>query len=132
MKTEIREVMVPKKWKVYIADDDTEFATQRECEEYEFKQEVNKRKLSWRACTAIEDDFPAKLWYIHSEEEFKWLKKTEWVHTYVDGEFSNEGWYIAIFHDGGDYRDEHEVYRLDNYIDYYQQKIQEIIDLTKP
>ena len=42
-----------------------------------------------------------------------------------------EGWYIAIRHDGGDYRDEHEVYRLDEYIDYYQQKIQEIIDLTK-
>ena len=131
MKTEIRERQRTERYDVYIADDGTEFTSQHACEDYEYKQERNKRNIQWRACESVAEEKPAKLWYIRSEEEFKWLEKTEWAHTYVDGEFSNEGWYIAIFHDGGDWRDEHEVYRLDNYIDYYQQKIQEIIDLTK-
>ena len=132
MRKEIREIPTIEKQVCYIADDGTEFKTQRACEDYEYKQERDKRKIQWYTCESIADEEPAKLWYIRSEEEFKWLEKTEWAHTYVDGEFSKEGWYIAIFRDGGDYRDEHEVYRLDEYINYYQQKIQEIIDLTKP
>jgi hypothetical protein len=131
MKKEIREILTTEHKAYYIADDGTEFTSQRACEDYEYKQERDKRKIQWYACESIAEEMPAKLWYIRSDEEFKWLEKTEWAHTYVDGEFSKEGWYIAIFHDGGDYRDEHEVYRLDDYIDYYQQKIQEIIDLTK-
>ena len=132
MKKEIREILTTEHKTYYIADDGTEFNTQRACEDYEYKQERDKRQIQWRACESIAEELPAKLWYIRSEEEFKWLEKTEWAHTYVVGEFSKEGWYIAIFRDGGDYRDEHEVYRLDNYINDYQQKIQEIIDLTKP
>ena len=131
MKTEVRERQKTEHYNVYIADDGTEFTSQRTCEDYEYEQERNKRHIQWYACESIAEEMPAKLWYIRSDEEFEWLKKTEWAHTYVDGEFSEEGWYIAIFHDGGDWRDEYEVYRLDNYIDYYQQKIQEIIDLTK-
>lgn len=131
MKTETRERQKTECYNVYIADDGTEFTSQRACEDYEYKQERDKRNIQWYACESIAEEMPAKLWYIRSDEEFEWLKKTEWAHTYVDGEFSKEGWYIAIFRDGGDWRDEHEVYRLDNYIDYYQQKIQEIIDLTK-
>lgn len=131
MRTEIREIPAIQKKYVYIADDGTEFTSQRACEKYEYEQERNKRHIQWYACESIAEEKPAKLWYIRSDEEFEWLKKTEWAHTYVDGEFSKEDWYIAIFCNGGDYRDEYEVYRLDNYIDYYQQKIQEIIDLTK-
>jgi hypothetical protein len=131
MRKEIREVPTVEKRVYYIADDGTEFKTQHACEDYEYKQERDKRKIQWYACESIADERPAKLWYIQSDEEFEWLKKTEWAHTYVDGKFSKEGWYIAIFHDNCDYRDEHEVYRLDEYIQYYQKKIQEIIDLTK-
>lgn len=131
MRKEVTTIPTTKVVTFYIADDGTEFTSQRACEDYEYKQERDKRNIQWRACESIAEEMPAKLWYIRSEEEFKWLEKTEWVHTYVDGEFSKEGWYIAILRDGGDSRDEHEVYRLDNYIDYYQQKIQEIIDLTK-
>lgn len=131
MKKEVREILTTEHKTYYIADDGTEFTSQRACEDYEYKQERDKRNIQWYACESIAEEMPAKLWYIRSDEEFEWLKKTEWAHTYVDGEFSKEGWYIAIFHDGGDWRDTHEVYRLDNYIDYYQQKIQEIIDLTK-
>lgn len=132
MKTEIREVMVPEKRKVYITDDGTEFTSQRACEDYEYEQERDKRNIQWYACESIAEEMPAKLWYIHSEEEFKWLEKTEWAHAYVDSEFYGEGWYIAIFHDGGDYRDEYEINRLDTYIQYYEDKIQEIMNLTKP
>lgn len=131
MKTETREILTTEHKIYYIADDGTEFTNRRACENYEYEQERDKRNIQWHACNAIGEELPAKLWYIRSEEEFKWLEKTEWAHTYVDGEFSKEGWYIAIFHDGGDYRDDHEVYLLDSYINDYQQKIQEIIDLTK-
>ena len=130
MRKQVTTIPTTKIVTLYIADDGTEFTTQRACEDYEYEQERNKRNIQWYACESIAEEMPAKLWYIHSEEEFNWLKKTEWAHTYVDGKFSKEGWYISIFHDGGDSRDEHEVYLLDNYIDYYQQKIQEIIDLT--
>jgi len=132
MRKEIREVPTVEKQAYYIADDGTEFTTQSACEDYEYKQERDKRKIQWRACESIAEEIPAKLWYIRSEEEFKWLEKTEWAHTYADGKFSEEGWYIAIRHDGGDYRDDHEIYPLYEYIQYYQKKIQEIIDLTKP
>lgn len=132
MKIETRERQKTERYNVYIADDGTEFTSKHACENYEYEQERNKRHIQWYACESIAEERPAKLWYIRSDEEFEWLKRTEWAHTDVDGEFLKEGWYIAIFHDGGDYRDEHEVYRLDNYIGYYQQKIQEIIDLTKP
>lgn len=132
MKIETRERQKTERYNVYIADDGTEFTSQRACATYEYEQERNKRHIQWHACESIAEELPAKLWYIRSEDEFKWLEKTEWAHTYVDGKFSKEGWYIAIFHDGGDYQDEHEVYRLDEYINHYQQKIQEIIDLTKP
>ena len=132
MRKEIREILTTEHKTYYIADDGTEFTSQCACEDYEYKQERDKRNIQWYACESIAEDEPAKIWYIRSNEEFEWLKKTEWAHTYVDGEFSNEGWYIAIFHNGGDWRDEHEVYRLDEYINYYQKKIQEIIDLTKP
>ena len=131
MKKEIREILTTEHKTYYIADDGTEFTSQHACEDYEYKQERDKRHIQWYACESIAEEMPAKLWYIRSDEEFEWLKKTEWAHTYVDGEFSKESWYIAIFRDGGDWRDVYEVYRLDNYIDYYQQKIQEIIDLTK-
>ena len=131
MKTEVRERQKTEHYNVYIADDGTEFTSQCACETYEYEQERNKRHIQWYACESIAEEMPAKLWYIRSDEEFKWLEKTEWAHTYVDGEFFGEGWYIAIFHDGGDYRDEHEVYLLYDYIHSYQQKIQEIIDLTK-
>ena len=116
MRKEVTTIPTTKVVTFYIADDGTEFTSQRACEDYEYKQERDKRNIQWRACESIAEEMPAKLWYIRSEEEFKWLEKTEWVHTYVDGEFSKEGWYIAIFRDGGDSRDEHEVYRLDNYI----------------
>lgn len=132
MKKEIREILTTEHKTYYIADDGTEFTNQRACEDYEYEQERNKRHIQWYACESIAEEMPAKLWYIRSDEEFEWLKKTEWAHTYVDGEFSKEGWYIAIFRDGGDSRDEHEVYFLYDYIHYYKQKIQEIIDLTKP
>ena len=131
MRKEITTVPTTKVVALYIADDGTEFTSQHACEDYEYKQERDKRQIQWHACESIGEELPAKLWYIHSDEEFKWLEKTEWAHTYVDGEFSKEGWYIAIFRDGGDYRDEHEVYLLDDYINDYQQRIQEIIDLTK-
>ena len=131
MKKEIREILTTEHKTYYIADDGTEFKTQRACEDYEYKQERDKRHIQWYTCESIAEEQPAKLWYIRSEEEFKWLEKTEWAHTYVSGNFSKEGWYIAIFQDCGGYRDVHEVHRLDEYINYYQQKIQEIIDLTK-
>ena len=131
MKKEIREILTTEHKTYYIADDGTEFTSQGACENYEYEQERDKRNIQWRACESIAEEMPAKLWYIRSEEEFKWLEKTEWAHTYVDGEFFGEGWYIAIFHDDGYYGDEHEVYLLSDYIHSYQQKIQEIIDLTK-
>ena len=132
MRKEIREVPTIEKQVRYIADDGTEFKTQYACEDYEYKQERDKRKIQWYACESIAEELPAKLWYIRSEEEFKWLEKTEWAHTYVYSNFSGEGWYIAIRHDGGDDRDAHEIYPLREYIQHYENKIQEIIDLTKP
>ena len=131
MRKEIREVPTVEKRVYYIADDGTEFKTQHACEDYEYKQERDKRHIQWYACESIDDERPAKLWYIRSEEEFEWLEKTEWAHTDVYGDFSGEGWYIAIRYDGGDERDSHEIYSLPAYIRHYENKIQEIIDLTK-
>jgi hypothetical protein len=130
MRAEVREILTTEHKTYYIADDGTEFTSPRACEQYEFEQEKNKHKLKWYPCTALED-IPAKLWYIHSEEEFKWLKKTEWVHSYVNGEFTEEGWYIVPRYDGGDYRDEYDVLFLDAYIRDYERRIQKLKDLTK-
>lgn len=120
---------------LYIADDGTEFTNRRSCETYECELAIRTidYHLESRYVDTV-DDTPAYLWYIHNRDEFEWLKKTEWVHTDILENFRfdkwQEGWYIAIFHDGGDSRDWYEVYLAKDYIDAYQAKIDEIKELT--
>ena len=131
MKTEIRERQRTEHYDVYIADDGTEFTSRSKCESYEFQQEKDKRQMTSIPCRTIDEDMPAELWYIRTEEEYKWLKKTAWAHTYVGVDFSGEGWYIAWFEDGGDGPyDETEVLKLDYYLEEYQTKIDELKHLT--
>lgn len=75
MKKEIREILTTEHKTYYIADDGTEFISLRACEDYEYKQERDKRHIQWYACESIAEEMPAKLWYIRSDEEFEWLKK---------------------------------------------------------
>jgi len=130
MRYEIREVPTVEKQMYYIADDGTEFRSQRECADYEFQQEVNKRQLEWKSCQELRYGLPSKLWYIKSKDEFIWLSKTEWCHASIDGYYKKEGWYIAIRHDGGDYYDEVEVIPFDEYIAEFEKDLNELKNLT--
>lgn len=126
MKIEKRTRQVPETYNVYIADDGTEFLSRRDCESYEYKQAVGKRDILWHAVESI-DDMPAIMWLLKEKEDFEWLKKTEWVHNDVVGNFTLPGWYIAEKHDGGDCRDWYTVDYAEDYINNYQ----EILDYMK-
>lgn len=129
MRTEVRTRQKPENYNVYIADDGTEFTNRQMCISYEFQLEKGKRKLPHLSGVDIEGDYAA-LWYIKDEEEFEWLKKTEWAHCEVDSQFDIEGWYIAIFHAGGDNTDYYEVQLLNDYIKWYQHQIDYLKHLT--
>lgn len=129
MRTEMRTRQKPEYYNVYIADDGTEFTSRQECVSYEFQLEKDKRKLPYCSGEDMEGNYAA-LWYIKSEEEFEWLKKTEWAHCEVNDQFEIEGWYIAMFHDGGDYIDWYDVELLDDYIKWYQDQIDKLKHLT--
>lgn len=129
MKTETRTRQKPEYYNVYIADDGTEFTSRQECVSYEFQLEKDKRKLPYCSGEDIEGYY-ADLWYIKSEEEFEWLKKTKWAHCEVNDKFDKEGWYIAMFHNGGDHMDWYDVALLDDYIKWYQNQIDKLKHLT--
>ena len=126
MKTEIRERQKPEKYNVYIADDGTEFLSRGDCESYEYKQAIGKRDILWHAVESI-DEMPAIMWLLKEKEDFEWLKKTQWTHHDVIGNFTLPGWYIAEEHDGGDSRDWYTIEYAEDYVNHYQ----EILDYMK-
>ena len=130
MKIESR--LIPRYESFYIADDGTEFTNRRECEDYEAKQMIADRGIPCKITSAVEDGRLAKLWYIRDKEDFDWLRKKEWIHADIYGHkgFTEPGWYISIWYDGGDGRDYYEVYPVDEYLHDYEKQIQEIRCLT--
>jgi len=125
MKTERRTRQVPETYNVYVADDGTEFLSRRDCESYEYKQAVGKRDILWHAVTSI-DEMPAIMWLLGEKEDFEWLKKTEWAHHAVIGNFTLPGWYLAEKHDGGDGGDWYTVDYAEDYVNQYQEILDDI------
>lgn len=130
MKTEIRSKKEIRKYPVYISDDGTEFDNQYDCEEYERKQIIEEHNITHVDTISI-DEYPATLWLIQNENEWKILLKTEFAHSGLhEHQFTKPGWYIAIKHDGGDWHDWYEFCLLDKYIEEYEELIQHYKILT--
>lgn len=125
MKTERRTRQVPETYNVYVADDGTEFLSRRDCESYEYKMAGGKRDILFHAVESI-NDMPAMMWLIKDKEDFEYLKKVHWTHHDIEGNFTLPGWYIAEEHDGGDYRDWYTVEYAKDYVNHYQEILDDI------
>ena len=129
MKTIIKHEPVMAEVTYYLADDGTQFMKRNDCEEYEYKQELNKREIPFKEISDVEG-YSATVWYLNSSSDYTWLCKTQGLHKDVDGLYTKPGWYIVHVLGGGDYRDTVYIEFLEDYLNDYQEAIYEIKHLT--
>lgn len=114
---------------VYVAKDGTEFLDSRQCEKYENELAIKERNIRCKKAENL-NGHGGVLWYLKSQEDFDCLKKTAWLHTKTEGQFSKPGWYISSFISSYDDWDSTEVEYLKDYLDEYEKRIAELRRLT--
>ena len=115
-KTEVKEV----KYTVYVASDGTEFDTCVECERYERKLSLKGIEVVETAipCSDFEGEHYAMLYNVKNEEDWKILIERVWCHHQynISEEFPGPDVYYVIIYPNGDYPDEYEVHKAEEYL----------------
>lgn len=115
---------------IYITSDGKEFETRWIAQEHEAKLQQGKRNIKHEIIHTFENEDTAHLYYIDSPESFTYMTITEWF-DYTPNAYAGPGWYLHIWHDGGDGADWNEVYYLPSYLDRMKQWITNVEHLTK-
>lgn len=126
MKTEIREIPTITKTYVYIASDNTEFTSEKDCREYEASLYKAKARVINTAVgiTSFYDELPAKIYHIINEEEWNYLYYCIWE-TNVYGSFEGSNYYIAVQNDLGDHKPEYYIKTVNEYLENIQKEVNE-------
>lgn len=106
---------------VYVASDGKEFRFLSECARYEKQLEVQNHPVFKSKIAGVDtffDGYSAALYYLRSQEDYEFLcAHTEMrfleANHWEDG--FGPGWYLFYTIDGGDYADDHYLYKLDEY-----------------
>ena len=106
---------------VYVASDGKEFFFESDCELYKRNLEIKNHPVFASCITGVRtfgDDYGATLYYLGSQEDYKfWLAHSGAYHLVVNqwNDGCGRGWYLYYSVDGGDYQDDHYLYKLDEY-----------------
>lgn len=126
MKTELREIPKKEYYTVYIADDGKEFESRYDCQEYEgytlkkYPEVVRTAKKFY----PFDEETSATIYNIKTIEDWQYLESHDWDNSKVDGEFTTPGYYIAVYWDGGDYRDTYHIYKAEKYINNLEERFE--------
>ena len=116
IKSEYREQTITTKFPVYITSDGQEFKRKIDACTHEAKIQLDKRKIKTFAIYTFENEDVATLYYIESLEDFQYMIDIKWFDVNIE-EYVTAGWYMNIWHDGGDGADWNEVYYMPNYLE---------------
>ena len=136
MREESREIQVIQPKTFYIADDGTEFKTEKECRAYELHTMKEKPRVLTTAIENVKsfyDEYPSTIYHIVSIDDWKILKEYIWGKSIDFGEYVGPGDYIAIENDTGDYWPSYSVHEINSYCSdiladakYYQKHLREL------
>jgi len=116
IKTEYREKTVTSKYPIYITSDGQEFSSQLQAHYHEAKLQLDKHQIKDIHIKTFENEDSATLYYLKSVADFQYMIDTKWFDIKID-EYVAPGWYLSIWHDGGDGADWNEVYYMPNYLE---------------
>lgn len=125
IKEQVRQSMV------YITSDGKEFKYKGDAQRHEEKISMPERSIPCKTVTLhTQDDFYNTFCYnIQNEDDFHYLEVKEWKYNYY-GKFDGPGWYLAFRHDGGDYDDDYDIIKLDEYLAQLEEDVENLKDLT--
>lgn len=128
MRTETREKT--DNYRVYIADDGTEFDSRFSAVMYEAKEmkRLHPREIQSTGIFTPDDQY-IDLYKVESLEDWNYLYKVAWEQN-AYGNYLGPAWYGTIRHDGGDYQDEYEIINMSQFIRQQEEFLKEIKDLT--
>ena len=123
--------IVEQEYPVYVASDGKEFRTRFECELYEHKLGFKGIKVVETAIPLrdFEGEHDATLYNIENEEDWNILVERVWFNRqYHISKYPGPGVYYVITYPGGDYPDEYEVMKADQYLNDFCLDVHEFID----
>ena len=116
---------------VYISIDGTQYYTRAGAVIHDAASYAGTRYVEQENIDLPDDETHMTVSYITCKEDWDYLYYTQWEQSIFWGDYTGPGWYGSIKHDGGDYRDEYEIVKIDeNYIQKYTDFLNELKDLT--
>lgn len=113
----------------YVTSDGKEFRDKNNAEFHEEEISMPERVIPHRGLELELAECYTICYNIQSEEDFHYLGVKEWKYNYF-GSFQGPGWYIAFRHDGGDYADDYDIIKAEEYLAQLENDVNEIKDLT--
>ena len=114
---------------IYVCEDGQEFENKHEAQKHEDNL-IPSRKIEEYYLTLDSMDSGGGYCYrITEAEDLKYLNAKEWNY-HGEFEYEGPGWYLAIFHDGGDYYDTYEIIKVDTYKELLENDLENIKYLT--
>ena len=113
--TEYREKTTTYKYPVYITSDGAEFRRQAEAYFHEADLQRDDRNIKDISIRTFENEDSATLYYINSVDDFQYMIDIKWFDVPIE-EYVAPGWYMNVWHDGGDGSDWNEIYYMPNYL----------------
>ena len=126
MREEIRTR--PQEYKVYIANDGTEFSTIELCRKHELSlvEEIPEvLRTAIKDVMSYWDAYPSTIYNIRSEKDWNFLKDYIWKNHIDRGHYDGPGKYIAVMIDHGDHEPSYKIY---DFYKYYHDVLEDAVD----
>jgi hypothetical protein len=117
---------------VYVADDGTKHTYRSQAIQHDAAYwRLHKfREITRDGIFDTVQDIYVYLYKITCQEDWDYLNYVEWGQNTWGVKYTTPGWYGAIRHDGGDYADDYEIFRIDEYVKSYEEFLTELKHLT--
>lgn len=103
---------------IYITSDGQEFCIRSDAEQHEEELRImqDRHEIPYKYIGYLSFlDSGADAYEIKSEDDLKYLNIKEWNRC-GSWTYDGPGWYMAVWHDGGDYSDYYSITKVDEYI----------------
>ena len=101
---------------IYTTSDGKDFDNEWRAREHEAKLQQGKYNIKEKVIDTFETEDPAHLYYIDSLDAYTYMTNIKWW-DYTPDTYVGPGWYLNIWHDGGDGADWNEVYYMPTYLE---------------